>query len=404
MSRFAVVFLIASSVLASLIGCRRDTGKSANAELVVVSIRQPESRMVTEFVDFTGRTNAKDNVNIIPRVTGYLIPTKKPFREGSYVKEDELLFEIDPRTYQAQYDAAKAKVTLSAASLRLAQVTNERFKDLKKKEASAVSQQDLDKYQAQEDEAVANLSLAEANLETAQLNLSWTKVLSPIAGKVSRYYYTKGNLVTQDQTILTTIVSLDPMYVFFDMDEATYLRIKRADNEGKIKLFGDNPVLMGLQGEEGFPHQGKINFIDNQVLAATGSISWRGEVQNPKGPAGEFLLAPGMFVRTRLPIGEPHDALVISNKVVWSDQGNKNVYVIDAENKIVAKRVTTGAIQDDGKCVVEGLNADDWVVVSNIQQVRPKMLVRPEKVAPTKAPPQDKADDKGKPADKEKGK
>ena len=173
MSRIAALFLFFSSALTILTGCRRDVGKSANAELVVVSVRQPESRMVTEFVDFTGRTNAKDNVNIIPRVTGYLIPSEKPFKEGSSVKEGELLFEIDPSTYKAQYKAAQARVELSEASLKFSQGNQRTLQDLKKKEASAVSQQDLDKYQAQEDEAVANLGLVEGEFGDRP-DLIWT--------------------------------------------------------------------------------------------------------------------------------------------------------------------------------------------------------------------------------------
>ena len=357
---------------------------------VIVPVSNPVSRLVTEYVDFTGRANAVGSVNIIPRVTGYL--DKMPFKEGSEVKKGDLLFEIDPSPYKAQFDAAKAKVALSEASLKLAQVTNSALRSWPKRKKLPVSKQDLDKYKALEEEADANLDLSKANLEAAKLNLDWTKVTSPIDGQISRFYLTLGNLVNQDQTLLTTVVSLDTMYAFFDMDEPTYLRIKRAINEGKIKLAGGAdkiPVLMGLQGEEGYPHKGEINFIDNQVFPTTGSISWRGVFANPKGLGGQRVLSPGMFVRIRLPIGQPHEALLVIDRAVWSDQGLKNVYVVDADNKVQAKRISTGALQEDGLRVVEGLQADDWVVVGAIQQVRPRMLVRPDKIAP--CPPSDRA-------------
>src|SRR5205807_2540842 len=170
---------------------------------------------------------------------------------------------------------------------------------------------------------------------------------------------------------------------FFDMDEPSYLRIKRAINEGKIKLPSDNeelPVLMGLQGEEGYPHKGHINFIDNQVFPTTGSISWRGVFTNPRPPGGTRLLAPRWFLRTRLPIGQHHEALHVIDRAVCSDQGLKNVYVVDATHKVEARRVTTGPLQEDGRRVVEGLKADDWVVVGALQQVRPGMIIRPEQI------------------------
>jgi membrane fusion protein, multidrug efflux system len=166
------------------------------------------------------------------------------------------------------------------------------------------------------------------------------------------------------------------------------LRIKRAINEGKVKLPAgkeDLPVLMGLQGEPNYPHKGFINFIDNQVFPATGSISWRGVFKNPKPAGGTRLLAPGMFLRIRLPIGQPHQALLVVDQAtmggptaVWSDQGLKNVYVVDANNKVQAKRVTTGALQEDGLRVVEGLAAGDVVVIGALQQVQPGMKVSPE--------------------------
>lgn len=381
MLRGCFLLICGCAILAASSGCERNKAPIAAAQEQIVPVTKPVSRMVTEYVDFTGRANAVDTVNIIARVTGYL--TKMPFKEGKEIKKGTLLFEIDPRPYGAQLDAAKAKVALSKASLELARVTNVRFKELAKKEASAVSKQDLDKYKALEEEAAANLELAKANLKSAQLNFDWTKVYSPIDGKISRYYLTLGNLVNQDQTLLTTILSLDPIYAFFDMDEPTYLRIKRAINDGKVKLPKGNedlPVLMGLQGEAGYPHKGYINFIDNQVFPSTGSISWRGVFPNPRPPGGTRLLAPGMFLHIRLPIGQPHKALLVVDRAIQSDQDLKKVYVVDADNKIQSKRITTGPLQEDGLRVVEGLAPDDLVAIGALQQVRPGMKISPEPI------------------------
>ncbi len=216
------------------------------------------------------------------------------------------------------------------------------------------------------------------------MNLEFTKVTAPIDGQVGRYFYTVGNLVNQDQTLLTRIVSLDPMFGYFDMDEPTLLQIKRAINDGKIKLPSDKskiPVLMGLQGEDGYPHQGTVDFLNNQVNPTTGSILVRGLFPNPAPPNGTRLLVPGMFVRIRLPIGAPHQALLIIDRAIGSDQGLKYVYVLGENNTLQYRRVSTGALQDDGLRVVsDGLKAGEWVVVGALQQVHPNLQVQPQEM------------------------
>ncbi len=216
---------------------------------------------------------------------------------------------------------------------------------------------------------------------------------APIDGHVGRYYLTIGNLVNQDQTVLTTVVSLDPMYAYFDMDEPTLLKVRKAINEGRIKppqpgeVF---PVFMGLQGEEGFPHPGTVNFVDNQVDPTTGSILVRGVFPNPTPAQGVRLLSPGMFVRIRLPIGAPHRALLVVDRALGSDQGLKYLDVVDAQGEVQYRRVATGALQEDGLRVISsGLKPDDLVVVGGLQQVRPKMKIRTEQVPmPSLAPPE----------------
>jgi multidrug efflux system membrane fusion protein len=421
-------FLGLSLILTGTItGCHSQP-EVAPAEPPAVPVCNPVEREVTDYVDFTGRTDAVQAVDVRARVTGYLV--QMPFKEGSEVRGDgrprgvvgvvgllaaplglgpllaaaslfpgqcqegDLLFEIDPRPYQAQLDQAVGQVELNQASLQLAQTTLARDRQIASKDPGAVSRQLLDQDVAAVAEAQARVKAYQASTEVYKLNLSFTKVTSPIDGQVSRYYLTLGNLVNQDQTLLTTVVSLDPMYAYFDMDEPTLLRIRRATNDGRINRsqYGALPVVMALQGEDGFPHRGTINFVNNQVNPTTGSVSVRGVFPNPKPRGGTRLLSPGMFVRIRLPIGGPHRALLVIDRAIGFDQGLKYVYVLDAENKAQYRRITTGPLQEDGLRVVQGLQADDRVVVGGLQQVRPRLQIRPDQVPmPTLGPSQESA-------------
>jgi multidrug efflux system membrane fusion protein len=397
-------------LITAAVGCGAKAPQVGPAEIPVVPVSHPVERQVTDYVDFTGRTEAVESVNIIARVTGYL--TKITFKEGSEVQAGDILFEIDPRPYQAQLDQAKSQVTLYQAQLDLAKTTLARYEALDKTTPGAVSKQALDQYKAAVAEAEARVEAQKKSLEIYKLNKEFTTVVSPINGQVSRYYLTQGNLVNQDQTLLTTVVSLDPMHAYFDMDERTLLDIRKGIHEGKITPpeNGDIPILMGLQNEEGFPHKGTVNFINNQINSTTGSILMRGEFPNPKplppptsvasasgaptadlkkdglptssnGKAGRTiprLLSPGMFVRIRLPIGEQHKALLVIDRAIQSDQGLKFVYVVDADKKVQSRTIKTGPLQQDGLRVITGVEPTDWVIVGGIQQVRLRMEVRPE--------------------------
>jgi multidrug efflux system membrane fusion protein len=365
--------------LALTAGCAQRPPQIAAPETPVVPVSHPVQREVTDYVDFTGRTDPKDAVDIRPRVTGYLI--RIPFKEGADVKKGDLLFEIDPRPYEAQLHQAEGQVSLNEAQLKLAKTTYDR--DLPLLGSGATSRQQLDQEKAAVDEAAARIKAAQSSLEMYQLNLSFTKVTSPIDGQVSRYYLTVGNLVNQDQTLLTTVVSLDPIYAFFDMDEPTLLRIRRAINEGKIKppQEGHVPVFMELQGEVGYPHEGIVNFVNNQVNPTTGSISVRGEFPNPRPKGGARLLSPGMFVRIRFPIGEPSPALLVIDRAIGSNQGMKFLYVVDADNKVQDREVTLGPLQEDGlRVIAKGLQKEDLVVVGGLPQITPRMKIQPEPV------------------------
>jgi multidrug efflux system membrane fusion protein len=362
----------------------------------VARVVRPVQREVTDHEDFTGRTEAAARVEIRARATGYL--TKVVFKDGAEVKQGELLFEIDPRPYQAALEQALSEVAVHEASLKLASAVYERDLVISQKAPGAVSRQQLDQEKAAIDEATARVKAARAGVEMHKLSLDFTRVTSPIAGRIGRRLLDPGNLVKADDTILTTVVSLDPVYVYFDIDETTLLRIRRALNEGKIKRAEDGlaPVYMALGDENGYAHKGTVDFVNSQVNPMTGTITARAVFANPKPRDGERLVLPGMFVRVRLPIGQPPRALLVPESAVGSDQGQKYVYVIDAENKVAYRRVTLEALQPDGlRVVAEGLKPDDWVAIDGLARLRPRMIVTPEKVdVPVKDKPDEEREKK----------
>ncbi len=374
-------------LLGTVAGCRPTPPAPTESAPATVPVSHPVQRAVTEMVEYTGRTDAVESVGIRARVTGYL--TRAPFTEGAEVQKGDLLFEIDPRPYQAQYDQAVSQVGVAEAQAVLGKSNYARLKSLA---GGSASQLEVDQAKAAADSADASLKAAKATAEVFRLNLEYSKVASPIAGQVSRFYYTLGNLVSQDQTQLTTVVSVDPMYAYFDMDERTLLRLTAGINAGRIAppTSGNMPVAMGLDGEDGFPHAGTVNFVNNVVNPATGTVAIRGVFANPKPENGRRTLKPGLFARIRLPLGGPRPALLVVDRAIGSDQGLKYVYVIDAEKKVQYRRVTVGPLEEDGLRVVEnGLKPDDWVVVGALQQLRPKATVTTEEVPmPTGAGPQ----------------
>jgi RND family efflux transporter MFP subunit len=370
-------------------GCSPEPPDKGEKSAVTVTVSKPIERDVADYVDFTGRTDAVFSLDVRARVTGYLV--EMPFVEGAVVKKGDLLFRIDPRPYQAQYDQAQAQVTLCGAKLKLAKADNVRAKGIYAMNPGAMSRQDLDKYQAAEEEAAAEVEAAKAALETHNLNLGFTEVASPIDGRVSRYYLTLGNLVNQDQTLLTTVVSEDPMYAYFDVDEMTVLRIARLKMQGNVDYLRTKQVevLMGLEDETGFPHRGYADFANNVVDKSTGTVSVRGVFANPNSPSGRRLLRPGMFVRIRLMLGNPRPAVLVADQALATDQGQKYLLVVDDQNTVQYRRVEAGPLQEDGLRVIKkGLKPDEMVIVSGLQLVRPRMKVEKEVLPmPTKPAP-----------------
>jgi membrane fusion protein, multidrug efflux system len=377
------------------IGCSHGP-EAAPPSAPTVTVAVPLERTVQDFKDFTGRTDAVETVSVRARVSGYI--TKIPFKEGTEVKKGDVLFEIDVRPYKAVLDQATGQLEQAKAAATLAEANYKRAKELANQRVSAISKQDLDTSASQYATSKGQLETAQANVDSAQLNVDFCTVRAAIDGRVSRYLITVGNLVSQDQTVLTTIVSQDPMYAYFDVDEQTLLQVQQLIREGRMKsarTSSDVPVLMELSDEQGFPHRGSINFVDNRVDPATGTLQVRGLFNNPI-VKGSRMLSPGLFVRTRVFLGEPYQALLIPQDAVVSDQGQDSVYLVNAQDEVENRKVNLGQLHEGLRAVMHGLAANERIIIRGLQRVRPGAKVRPklETVQPLATPddlPIDKA-------------
>jgi RND family efflux transporter MFP subunit len=341
-----------------------------------VSVAQVLERRVKDWDEFTGRLQAVESVEIRPRVSGYI--DRVAFTEGSQVKRGDLLFVIDPRPYQAEYDRAAADVKRYKTALDLSRIELVRVQRLK--DSGAVSEEELDERKSAVAQGEANVAGSEAALETASLNLSFTRVTSPIVGRVSRAEVTRGNLVTggiNGGTLLSSVVSMDPMYLYFDADEQSYLRYTQMARTGERPSSRDtpNPVQVGLANEDGFPHAGTVDFVDNQLNPQTGTIRARAVLQNKDGQ-----FTPGLFARVQLLGSSEHAAILIDDRAVNTDQNQKYVFLLGADNKIEYRAVKLGRIIGGLRTVREGLKAGDVIVVNGAQRVHPGITVTPERV------------------------
>jgi RND family efflux transporter MFP subunit len=367
-------FVLILAVSLGMAGCARAPSQAPTAAPIPVTVSYPVERGVTDFADFTGRTAAVDSVEVRARVSGYLDKVK--FKEGTLVKKDDELFEIDLRPYRAELERAKGTVAQIEARVHRLERDYHRAKNLIMR--GAVGQEEYDRYEGDYREAVASLDVARANRDLAALNVEYARVVAPVSGRVSRYVVTVGNLIQAgDQsngTILTTLVSVDPMYAYFDVDERTVLRIRQLIREGKAKSAGETrwPVALGLANEEGFPHRGTINFEDNQVNPRTGTLRVRGVFRNQ-----DEALSPGFFARVRVPIGQAHQALLVTDRAIDTDQGDKVLYIVDKKNEVVSRPVRLGALHDGLREIIDGLKPGEQVIVSGLQQVRPGITVAP---------------------------
>jgi RND family efflux transporter MFP subunit len=349
---------------------------AVTVEPPTVTVAAPVQKTVTDHADYTGRTEAVESVDVRARVNGYL--TKINFEPGREVKKDAVLFVIDERPYRATLEQAESQVRLAEAQARYAVAEVKRNEPLVAR--NVTSQEEFNKLVANRDVANAQVDTAKAAVDTAKLNLGFCQVLSPIDGRISRNNITVGNLVVTDTTLLTSIVSQDPMQVYFDVDEATILRIQALIRAGKFRSarrHDDVPVAVGLANEPGqYPHQGRIDFVDNRVDPSTGTLKLRAVLPNPTVANEDRVFGAGLFVRVRLPLGEPHPALLISERAVGTDQGQKFVYVVNDKNEVALQPVTLGQAHDGLRVVADGLKGGERVIVTGLQRVRPGAAVK----------------------------
>jgi multidrug efflux system membrane fusion protein len=372
------VFAVASFAVA---GCNKSAGPAPMAaKKVEVEYALAVTKEVVDYEDFTGTLESPQKIDVTSRVTGYL--EKINFTEGGEVKKGQVLFEIDPRPAKAELEKAEASLVQAKARQRRLQGDYLRAEDLIR--GRSISKEEFEKVSGDLEEAKAAVGVADAGKLVAQLNYDYTKVLSPINGVVGRTMLHEGSLVKADTTMLTTIVSRQPMHAYFDVDARTLLKLRRLVNDGKVSKLADHvQVAMALADEEGFPHQGRFDFEDNAIDPATGTQRLRGEFDNADG-----LLAPGMFVRVRLQIGKAHAAVVVPEEGVGADQGQKFVYIVDPKNQIEYRKVDVGALEKGWRVVEKGIEPGEKIVVSGLQRIRPGM---PVIAAERGAPPAKKA-------------
>lgn len=382
-------------MLAALSGCSKGTsapaGSAGAPELPEVTVTQPVEKEVVDYEEFTGRTDAIDTVDIRARVTGFLEETK--FVDGDEVENNALLFVIDHRPYDADRDAAQASLDSSLAQQKLRATDFERVRQLRDK--GQVSLEEFDRAKAQKDEADASVERARAELDKAKLNVEFCYVRAPLAGRISRAKISNGNLINADTSLLTTIVSVENMYVYFDVDERAMLRFqKMLRDQHKVHYREERvPTLMALALDEGFPHRGVVNFVENRLDPNTGTIRIRAQFPNPlpeKG--GPRVLTPGLFARVRIPVSDKQPALFIPERAIGTDQGQKFVYVVDAKNQVQYQRITVGPLRSGWRVVREGISARDKIVVNGLQRIRPKAVVRPRDEQVQEGPPDEELD------------
>ena len=343
-----------------------------------VSVAKVVAREFQPWDEFTGRVSAVETVELRPRVSGYI--EQVAYEEGHEVRKGDLLFVIDQRRYRAAYDRAVAELERARSEARLAATELERAQTLLA--SRAISREEFDARRAAHTQGDASVRAAAAAVESARLDLQFTEVRSPIDGRAGRALVTVGNLAQADSTLLTTVVSLDPMYVYFEADEQTYLDYADAARRGEHRTTS-SPVRVGLANEAGYPHPGTVDFVDNQVDPRTGTIRARAIVPN-----ADRSLTPGLFARVQLAGGNRQSALLIDEKAVLTDQDRKYVYVVGPDNVAVRKDVVLGRKAGDLRVVDRGLESDDVVIVHGVQKVFfAGMPVAPQQIVMGEAAP-----------------
>jgi multidrug efflux system membrane fusion protein len=334
-------------------------------------------RNVVESDEYTGRLEAVETVDVRARVSGYL--QSMHFTDGALVKKGALLFVIDPRPYQAELNRAKAALEQAIARYERTQKDFARAQQLVK--SRAISAEEVDTRAADQREAQESVQAARAAVEAARLNVEFTQVKAPISGRISREFVTEGNLINggaAESTLLTRIVSPDPIYGYFDVDERSFLKYSRLWRNGTRSIAREVniPVDLALGDETGFPHRGHLDFIDNRLDPNTGTMTARAVFSNP-----ELTLVPGLFARIRLPGSSRYEALLIPDEAIGSDQTQRFAFVVNDQNTVEYRKVELGPMIDGLRVIRDGLKPEDWVIVNGVQRVRTGATVDPQRQA-----------------------
>lgn len=363
---------LAAAIALVVAGCdsrAESTGAPPAPEVGVAAVL---SESVRDWSDATGRIAAVDSVELRPRVSGYV--QRVAYTEGEEVAQGDLLFVIDPRPYRAALQRAEAELARARADAQLATTRHARAQSLI--EASAISRDDFEARSAGRAEAEAAVRAAQAAVETVRLELAYTDVRAPVAGRAGRAALTVGNLAQADVSLLTTVVSQDPVHVYFETDERTFLRHQALARDGARRDSG-NAVRIGLADETGHPHAGTVDFLDNQVDPTTGTVRARAVLPNP-----DRRFTPGLFARVQLEGAAQHEAMLIDDKAVLTDQDRKYVYVLGEGNTAQRRDIVPGPIVDGLRVVSSGLERGDRIIVNGVQKVfMPGMPVSPQEVA-----------------------
>jgi RND family efflux transporter MFP subunit len=369
--------LSVAAIASALVGCARPSAQPGAPPPPKVTIAEVVHRDVTEWDEFTGRLEAVDAVSVRPRVSGYVSAVR--FTEGAVVRRGDLLFQIDPRPFQAEVDRLRAERSRSEAVADRAGSELQRAERLRAEDA--MSKEEFDRRAAFAREAKAQTAAVDAALAAAELNLEFTRVTAPINGRVGRAIVTEGNLVSTgpgEATLLTTLMSIDPIHAHFDADEGIFLKYADMARQGRRANARSSKqrIEMALADEDGFPREGQLDFLDNRLDPATGTIRGRAIFRNPNGD-----LTPGLFVRLRLPGSNAYSGVLIQDRAVGTDLDKRFVFVVKSDKTIEYRPVTLGPLIDGLRVVRSGLQAGERIVVNGLQRVRPGATVEPDLVA-----------------------
>lgn len=359
------------AILATILlgGCNAQSAQQESNSPPEVDVATVLAEPTTLTETFTGRLEAPETVMLRARVSGYI--QEVAFTEGEWVEAGDLLFQIDPRPYQNQVNMARAE--LEQAQSRLQQAESEAERAERLLAGQAISKEEYDQRQAALATAHASVSQARAMLDVAELDLQFTRITSPVSGQAGRAQVTRGNLATADQTLLATVVSMDPLHVYFESDEDMGISIQSL-LAGKKRHM---QVLVGLSGEDGFPHRAELDYVDNQLNVSTGTLQYRAILPNP----GKTL-KPGQFARVKMPVSRLEQALLVRRQAVLTDQDRRYVYVVENDDAVSRRQVTTGRQVEDMLVIHEGLAEGDRVIINGLHKVQSAgMKVAPREVA-----------------------